>query len=77
MSFDVGGREGGHSRREEGSEQRLGEVGHPGQEAGPDSGESAGMPLPQPRWAQDSRVISFFAYKRTVNLGSFFLSSEK
>lgn len=29
----------------EGSEQRLGEVGHPGREAAPDSGEVAGMPL--------------------------------
>lgn len=77
MSFEVGRGEGGHSRQEEGSEQRHGEVGHPGQEAGPDSGEVAGMPLLQPRWAQAWWVISFFAYKGTANLGSFFLPSEK
>lgn len=77
MSFEVGHGEGGHSRQEEGSEQRLGEVGCAGQEAGPDSGEVAGLPLPQLCRAQAWRVISFFAYKGTSSLGSFFLPSEK
>lgn len=77
MSIEVGHGEGSHSRREEGCEQRLGKVGCAGQEAGSDSGEVAGMPLPQHCRAQALWVISFFAYKGTLSLGSFFLSSEK
>lgn len=43
VPFEMGCGKGSHSRREAGSQQRCEEAGSSGQEAGPDSGEAAGM----------------------------------
>lgn len=58
VPFEMGCGEGSHSRREAGSEQRCEEAGSPGQGAGPDSEEAAGM-TPSPGSAEPRPDGSF------------------
>lgn len=79
MPFDVGSGKGSRSRQEAGSEQGRGEVGSPGQEAGPDSGEVAGM-TPVPPSPLDTGPVGHFLLCLERNYKSWFFlppSSEK